>query len=142
MMTDSANNRLLIRDELKDNVRLLRKTAQAINDFKFSQSIDEKITDEEFDKLTVEENKIRALADALIRKIFQSIVTDIKTPGNKIQQTVGKVNDALGELEEINKILNIASKVINLFTTITLTISTGNIAQIDTIIKQIDNLLA
>jgi len=140
MTTNSASNKLK-RDELMKNITSLIDIAQNINDFKFSQKIDDKITDDEFRKLSVEERKIRDLIDELTLKLFESIVTDIKTPGDKIQQTIGKVNDALGELEEVNKILGIASKVINLFTTVTLAASTGNVAQISTIIEQIDDLL-
>ena len=140
MATNSASNKLK-RDELMKNITSLIEVAQNINDFRFSQKIDDKITDDEFRKLSVEERKIRDLIDELTLKLFESIVTDITAPGDKIQQTISKVNDALGELEEVNKILGIASKVISLFTTVTLAASTGNVAQIGTIIQQIDDLL-
>lgn len=140
-MQSSSSNGKLPRDQLLQIVKLLRELAQNINNLKFTKIIDEEITDSEFKELSVEERKLNDLADDLVLKIFDSIVMDIQAPAAQIQITIEKVNNTIVHLEDINKILQIASKVVNLFTTVTLAISTGNIARVATIIQQIEDLL-
>jgi hypothetical protein len=137
----ASSNGKLQRDQMMQIVQLLRQLAQSINDLKFTRKINEEITDAEFKELSSKERKLSNLADELVLKIFDSIITDIQAPATQIKITIEKVNAALIHLENVNKILQVASQVVNLFTTVTLAIATGNIAQVGTIVQQIDGLL-
>jgi hypothetical protein len=137
----ASSNGKLQRDQMMQIVQLLRQLAQSINDLKFTRKINEEITDAEFKEPSSKERKLSNLADELVLKIFDSIITDIQAPATQIKITIEKVNSALVHLENVNKILQVASQVVNLFTTVTLAITTGNIAQVGTIIQQIDGLL-
>jgi hypothetical protein len=141
LIMEASSNGKLQRDQMMQIVQLLRQLAQNINDLKFTRKINEEITDAEFKELSSKERKLSNLADELVLKIFDSIITDIQAPATQIKITIEKVNAALVHLENVNKILQVASQVINLFTTVTLAVATGNIAQVGTIIQQIDGLL-
>jgi hypothetical protein len=136
-----AQNKRLTREQLMENIRLLMETADKIRDFRFDQKLDGKITSQQFAELGVEERKIRDLVDQLALLIFDSIITDLQTPGEKLQATMIKVNKALSRLAEVNRIISIVGKVVNLFASVTLAISTGNLAQIATVVKQVEDLL-
>lgn len=140
-MTTAPPTKKLEREQLMEIVRSLVKLAQDINDQKFSQIINGEITNTEFKELSIQEIKLRELADDLTIKIFTSILTDIEKPAQRIAETIQKVDDAILSLAEINKVLQIVGELINLFTTVTLAISTGNVAQVATILGQIETLL-
>ena len=140
-MTTAPSTQKLERDKLMDNVKSLLKLSQDISEQEFSKIIAGEITNADFKELSIQELKLRDLADDLTINIFTSIQTDIKEPAQKIAQTIQKINEAILDLAEINKILQILGKLINLFTTVTLAISTGNIALIANILDQIQALL-
>lgn len=139
-MNTSSTGRLE-RDQLMQLVQILRAIAHQINELKFTQKIEGEITDVEFRELTVEEGKLNELADNLVLAVFDSILLDLQTPLSQIQTTIKKVNHSIEHLENINEIIQIASKVVNLFTTITRTIATGDIGEVATILEQIEELL-
>jgi hypothetical protein len=139
-MNTSSTGRLE-RDQLMQLVQILRSIAHQINELKFTRKIAGEITDVEFKELTVEESKLNKLADDLVLAIFDSILLDLQMPLSQIQTTIKKVNHSIEHLENINKIIQIASKVVDIFTTITRTIATGNIGEVATILEQIEELI-
>lgn len=121
------------RESLRD---LVRKIHVQKNDL-----LDEgKIDRDQFNKISRREMKIRNLIDEITVLIFQSIVTDLQEPGQKIIAATNKVNSKIEELQEINQILARLELVINLFSTVTLAVGTGNPALIANIIGQITAL--
>jgi hypothetical protein len=99
-----------------------------------------KIDRDQFNKISRREMKIRNLIDEITVLIFQSIVTDLQEPGQKIIAATNKVNSKIEELQEINQILARLELVINLFSTVTLAVGTGNPALIANIVGQITAL--
>ena len=93
-----------------------------------------------FKKISRREAKIKDLIDDVTILIFESILTDIEEPGKKIMAATVKINNAIQELQEINKFLHGLELYKNLLSTVVLSVSTGNPALIARILDQIISL--
>jgi len=93
-----------------------------------------------FKKISRREAQIKYLIDDLTVRIFESILTDIEEPRKKIMAATVKINNAIQELQEINKFLHGLDLFINLLSTVVLSVSTGNPALIARILDQIISL--
>lgn len=127
----------LKRQQLIQARDLLRDLVWKIHDRKNDLLDEEQITRDEFNKISRREIRIRNLIDEITVLIFQSILTDIKEPEQKIIAATNKINNAIQELQEINKFLSGLELVINLFSTIVLAVGTGNPALIARVLDQI-----
>jgi hypothetical protein len=121
----------------RESWRKLRKTIVKQRENLLNQG---QLTPENFDQMVKAEKLITKLIDEINNQIFAAINTDLQEPAKSIQEGIEKANEAIAQLQQVNRILQFVNSTINLVQTIISTISTGNIANIATIINQIREL--
>ncbi len=73
-------------------------------------------------------------------QIFDTIIVDLTNGATRLQFSINKANQAIAQLEEVNKILGYINLLIGLTQNILFVINTGDVTRIAIIIDQIDAL--
>ncbi len=117
--------------ELREKLRELRtqifRTREDLAD-------DEKIILQEYDQMKEAEEVVSRCIKEINNTIFNQILTDIQEPKREIEFSIDKSKQGIAELQEINGILQFINAIIQLGGKIILTIGTGNVANIASIV--------
>ncbi len=117
--------------ELREKLRELRtqifRTREDLAD-------DEKIILQEYDQMKEAEEVVSRRIKEINNTIFNQILTDIQEPKREIEFSIDKSKQGIAELQEINGILQFINAIIQLGGKIILTIGTGNVANIASIV--------
>ena len=136
----ATTNNILTLQELED-LRTLYRQSRNITFRRREQLFQQgKITQQLFDKMVEEEEKLDRLIDEINDSIFDTITVDIQEPAKKIELSIEKANKAIEELKEIDKILGFVNAMINLAQNLIGAVTTGDFALIASSIDQIANL--
>lgn len=124
-------------EELREKLRELRLKIFATR----QNLIDErKITLQQFLKMRQAQDVISQCIQKINDEIFTQILTNIQQPKQEIEFSIDRARKGIAELQEINKILQFVNLAVQLVGNIALTIGTGNVANIATIIDDISQL--
>jgi len=127
--------------ELVQHRDLIFQLARALDRRRVELFFADKIDREEFKELGLEQRKLLAIVDDYILGILKEIETDIEQPGEQINSATTSVENAINQLEEVNKMLGIVGEVVNLFTGIIGAVSNLNpLATISNILDRIRRL--
>ncbi|WP_103667840.1 hypothetical protein [Pseudanabaena sp. BC1403] len=121
----------------RENWRGLRRT---IAGRRRSLNREHKIGMVEYQQMIIAEDKISDLIEAINDRIFDAIIIDLKQGATKIQFATDKANEAIAQLEKLNKILQYINLIIGLTQNILFVINTGDVAKIAVILDEIGKL--
>ncbi|MEC4814948.1 MAG: hypothetical protein SAK29_16955 [Scytonema sp. PMC 1069.18] len=102
------------------------------------QLIQENFVDLSF-KLSHKETELNSIVSRLAITEIQEIVTDLSNVGTRLEQVTNKVEAAIAELKDINKVIGVLTSFVNIFRTI---LGGQPIAAIAQFINDIDRLSA
>ncbi|MGB5633339.1 MAG: hypothetical protein WBM44_27095 [Waterburya sp.] len=134
------SNSSLTLDQLKDLRTSLRRLRNTIFTRRENLIIAGQIDQEQFIKMIEAEDSISKLIDQINDGIFSTITTDLNNAVVQIQFSIDKANQAIAELQNINKMLQFVNSIVNLSGSLLNVITTPNIANIAGIINQIASL--
>lgn len=139
------NNQLNHRSELtldemleqRENLRNLRLTVASR---RRQLNRQHRIGVNDFNQMIAAEDLISEWIDAINDSIFDTIIVDLTNGATRLEFSINKANQAIAQLEEVNKILGYINLLIGLTQNILFVINTGDVIRIATIIDQIDSL--
>jgi hypothetical protein len=94
----------------------------------------------DYHQMIATEDLISDLIDAINDAIFNTIIVDLGQGATKLQFAIDKANQAIAELEELNRILGYINLIIGLTQNILFVINTGDVARVAVILDQIGQL--
>lgn len=83
------------------------------------------------------------LSTAIIKGIIKDISIDSKAPGQKIKTVTHKVENAINDLQKINKVLGVLTGLVDIFGTIVAAVSGGiSVATIGSLLNELERTSA
>ncbi len=113
----AVNNQISKVMELQECTEMILKIVKLIRKVKLERKLEQ---------LSIFETKLLGYANTLKTLQMREILTDLQEPGNRIKAVTNKLEDAIQELQEINKLIGILSRVVDLVGKIVSTIAIGN----------------
>ena len=101
----AVNNQISKVMELQECTEMILKIVKLIRKVKLERKLEQ---------LSIFETKLLGYANTLKTLQIKEILTDLQEPGKRIKAVTNKLEDAIEELQEINKLIGILSRVVDL----------------------------
>ena len=87
------------------------------------------------------EEPLQDIAREFNSAFFIEVVTDIQEPGNRIVKATNNVNEAISQLQDLSKFIDILTALTNIASTILIAVRTGNPLQLANLLPIIEEFV-